>query len=47
MGYMEVAEVVASTAPGFAPGALVAGTFGHKTGHIANPAHELLVPAAA
>ena len=44
LGYMEVAEVVASTAPGFAPGALVAGTFGHKTGHTANPAHELLVP---
>ena len=47
MGYMEVAEVVASSAPGFAPGDIVAGTFGHKTGHTADPAHELLVAAAA
>ncbi len=44
VGYMEVAEVVASDAPGFAPGDRVAATFGHKTGHTANPAHELLVP---
>ena len=44
LGYMEVAAVVASAAPGFAPGDIVAATFGHKTGHTANPAHELLVP---
>ena len=44
MGYMEVAEVIASGAPGFAPGDRVAATFGHKTGHTANPAHELLIP---
>jgi threonine dehydrogenase-like Zn-dependent dehydrogenase len=44
MGYMEVAEVIASDAPGFAPGDRVAATFGHKTGHTANPAHDLLVP---
>jgi NADPH:quinone reductase-like Zn-dependent oxidoreductase len=44
MGYMEVAEIVASAAPGFAPGDVVAATFGHKTGHIANPAHDLVIP---
>ena len=44
MGYMEVAEVIASDAPGFAPGDRVATTFGHKSGHTANPAHDLLVP---
>lgn len=44
MGYMEVAEVVASDAPGFAPGDRVATTFGHKTGHTADPARDLLVP---
>lgn len=44
LGYMEVAEVIASDAPAFAHGTLVATTFGHKTGHTANPAHDLLVP---
>ena len=44
LGYMEVAEVIASDAPGFAPGNRVAATFGHKTGHTANPARDLLVP---
>ncbi|MFO1143722.1 MAG: zinc-binding dehydrogenase [Amaricoccus sp.] len=44
LGYMEVAEVIASDAPGFAPGDRVATTFGHKSGHTANPAHDLLVP---
>lgn len=44
MGYMEVAEVIASDAPGFAPGDRVATTFGHKTGHTADPARDLLVP---
>lgn len=44
LGYMEVAEVIASDAPGFGPGDVVATTFGHKTGHTANPAHDLVVP---
>lgn len=43
MGYMEVARVSESRAPGFAPGDIVATTFGHKTGHTANPFHDLLV----
>jgi threonine dehydrogenase-like Zn-dependent dehydrogenase len=44
LGYMEVARVAASGAAGFDPGDIVAGTFGHKTGHIADPAREMLVP---
>jgi threonine dehydrogenase-like Zn-dependent dehydrogenase len=47
MGYMEVAEVVSATAPGFVSGNIVAATFGHKTGHVANPAHEMLFPLPA
>lgn len=43
LGYMEVAEVIASDAAGLAPGALVAATFGHKSGHTADPRRELLV----
>lgn len=42
LGYMKVARVVASSALGFVPGDVVAGTFGHKTGHTADPARELL-----
>ena len=44
MGYMEVARISDSKAHGFAPGDLIATTFGHKTGHIANPAQDFLVP---
>jgi hypothetical protein len=44
LGYMEVAEVVASEAPGFAPGDVVAASFGHKTGHTTDPARDLVVP---
>jgi predicted dehydrogenase/glycosyltransferase involved in cell wall biosynthesis/threonine dehydrogenase-like Zn-dependent dehydrogenase len=44
MGYMEVARVSDSKAEGLAQGDLVATTFGHKTGHTANPRHDLLVP---
>ena len=44
MGYMEVARISDSRAEGFAPGDLIATTFGHKTGHIANPAQDFLVP---
>jgi threonine dehydrogenase-like Zn-dependent dehydrogenase len=43
MGYMEVAEVIASDTPGFSPGDAVAATFGHKTGHTAHPARDLLI----
>jgi predicted dehydrogenase/glycosyltransferase involved in cell wall biosynthesis/NADPH:quinone reductase-like Zn-dependent oxidoreductase len=44
MGYMEVARVAASRAPGIADGQIVATTFGHKTGHKARPDNDLLVP---
>ncbi len=47
MGYMEVARVSESRAPGFAPGDVVATTFGHKSGHTANPFHDLLVKLPA
>lgn len=43
LGYMEVGRVIASQAPGFAVGDVVAGTFGHKSGHTADPFHEVLV----
>ncbi|WP_374300458.1 zinc-binding alcohol dehydrogenase [Paracoccus sp. (in: a-proteobacteria)] len=43
LGYMEVAKVIAARAPGFANGDVLATTFGHKTGHTANPAHDLLL----
>ena len=44
MGYMEVARISDSKADGFAVGDIVAATFGHKTGHIANPAQDFLMP---
>ena len=47
MGYMEVARISDSKAGGFAAGDIVATTFGHKTGHIATPAQDLLVPMPA
>ncbi len=43
MGYMEVARVTDARADGFAPGDIVATTFGHKSGHTANPDHDLLL----
>ena len=43
MGYMEVARVVASSVPCFASGDTVAASFGHKTGHTANPTYELVL----
>jgi predicted dehydrogenase/threonine dehydrogenase-like Zn-dependent dehydrogenase len=48
LGYMELARVAEARAPGFAAGEVVASAFGHKTGHVADPFHELLVtlPAA-
>ncbi len=44
MGYMECARVIDSRAEGFAVGQVVGTTFGHKTGHTADPRHDLLVP---
>ena len=43
MGYMEVARVIEARTPGFAIGDVVATSFGHKTGHTANPAQDLLL----
>ncbi len=44
MGYMEVARVIESRSPAFAVGEVVAATFAHKSGHTADPFHDLLVP---
>ena len=44
LGYMEVARVTDSRTPAFANGDIVCGSYGHKSGHTADPFHELLVP---
>lgn len=44
LGYMEVARVTESRSPAFAPGQVVAATYAHKTGHTADPFHDLLIP---
>jgi threonine dehydrogenase-like Zn-dependent dehydrogenase len=44
LGYMEVARVVDSRSPAFRRGQVVATTFGHKSGHTANPARDVLIP---
>ena len=44
MGYMEVARVIESRSPAFHEGQVVATTYAHKSGHTANPFHDLLVP---
>ncbi len=44
LGYMEVGRVTESRAPAFAPGRLVAMTYGHQTGHVADPVRERVVP---
>ncbi len=44
LGYMEVARVSESRASAFSSGDIVCGTFGHKSGHTANPFHDLLLP---
>ncbi len=41
--YMDVMRVIDARAPGFRNGDVLATTFGHKTGHTANPAHDLLL----
>ncbi|WP_220185227.1 zinc-binding alcohol dehydrogenase [uncultured Paracoccus sp.] len=43
LGYMEVGRVSDSRAHGFAAGDVVGASWGHKTGHTANPDHDLLL----
>lgn len=43
LGYMEVGRVIDARAPGFGNGDVVAASFGHKSGHTADPAHDLLL----
>ncbi|GAB1513100.1 hypothetical protein JCM33774_51420 [Actinophytocola sp. KF-1] len=45
-GYMQVARIVASNAPGFAEGALVAMTYGHRGGYRADPLVDRVVALA-
>ena len=47
LGYMEVGRVTESHAAGFAEGELVAMTYGHQTGHVADPLRERVVPLPA
>jgi NADPH:quinone reductase-like Zn-dependent oxidoreductase len=44
LGYMEVARVIDSRTPAFHRGQVLATTFGHKTGHTADPARDVLIP---
>ena len=44
LGYMEVARVTDSRSRAFEAGQVVATTYAHKTGHTANPFHDLLIP---
>lgn len=47
LGYMEVARVADSKAKGYSSNDIVATTYGHKTGHTANPLHDVLVQLPA
>lgn len=47
LGYMQVAEVTASRAPGVAEGALVAMTYGHRTGYVGDPLTDRVVSLPA
>lgn len=47
LGYMEVARVTESRSPDFQPGNVLATTYAHKSGHTANPFHDVLVPLPA
>lgn len=42
LGYMESARVIDARAPGWRNGQVVGTAYGHKTGHTADPAHDLL-----
>ncbi len=44
LGYMEVARVIDSDGAVFPDGQVVATTFAHKTGHTADPRHDLMLP---
>lgn len=44
LGYMEVARVVESRNPAFSQGQILATTFGHKSGHTADPSRDVLIP---
>lgn len=44
LGYMEVARILESRAHGFTEGDVVATTYAHKSGHTANPFHDVLIP---
>ncbi len=47
LGYMEVARVAYTSAAGYATNDIVATTYAHKTGHMADPFRDLLVPLPA
>ncbi|KQS64750.1 glycosyl transferase family 1 [Rhizobium sp. Leaf371] len=47
LGYMEVARVAESRTGGYAEGDVLATTYAHKTGHTADPYHDVLVPMPA
>lgn len=47
LGYMEVARVSDSRAGGFSNDDILAATYAHKTGHTADPFHDLLLPLPA
>jgi len=44
LGYMEVARIVESRAPGLDNGSVIATTYAHKSGHTADPFHDVMVP---
>ncbi len=44
LGYMEVARVIDSRSPAFHRGQVLATTFGHKSGHTADPSRDVLIP---
>ncbi len=44
LGYMEVARVAHTSAVGYKTNDIVAATYAHKTGHLADPFRDLLVP---
>ncbi len=47
LGYMEVGRVIESRTPIVEEGQIVCMAFGHKTGHVANAAHEFFAPLPA
>ena len=46
-GYMQVGKIVESKSPAYREGEVVGMTYGHKSGHTADPRHELLFPLPA